>query len=55
MHFTHELSTRELEVLTGLTSSDDAMMDPMWNDYDKLSINFDKLSVKILSNLVEVG
>ena len=29
-------------------------MDPMWNDYDKFLISFDKLSVVILSYLLEV-
>ena len=60
--FPHELSTQELEVLTGLTTLDGALMDRMWNDdnklsvnFDNLSLNFDKLLVEILSNIVEVA
>jgi hypothetical protein len=30
-------------------------MDPMWIDNNKLPLNFDKLLVEILSNIVEIA
>lgn len=33
--FASELSTRDFELLRGLQRSDGAMMDPIWNDYNK--------------------
>ena len=45
---------KSLNILLGLQCLDGTLMDPMWNDYNKLSIIFDKLSVKILSYLHKV-
>ena len=41
--------------LSGSGIFDRALMYSMWNNYNKLSANFDKLSVKILSYLMEVA
>lgn len=46
IHFTLEPSTRELELSTGLTKLRCHLEGNMWNYYDKLSVIFDKLSVK---------
>ena len=50
-----ELQHESLNFLLVLHHSDRAMMDSIWNGYDKLSVIFDKLCIKILSHLYEVA
>ena len=44
-----------LKVLLDLQCLDGALMDPMWNAYNELSVSFDEFSGKILSFLHEVA
>ena len=46
IHFIYELSTWELEFFFYSQHLDDILMDPMWNDQDKLHVIFDKHYVK---------
>lgn len=48
------VSIWELQLLPGLHHFDGVLVEPMWNDYDKLLINVDKLSVKIWSYPLEL-
>lgn len=53
--YTFNLHLESFNVLPGLQCLDDASIDPMWNNYNKVSINFHKFIVKIPSYLVVVA
>ena len=46
-------SLKSFQDLQHLRGAHGALMDPMWNDYNKLLVNFEKLFTKIMRYLHE--
>lgn len=53
--YTWHFNLRACNFLLGSEHSDSTLRDPKWNNYDKFSVIFNKLFVKILSYIMEAA